>query len=113
MSKIPTLAELKDSEHLCKENFLDDNGKYKDKTVTIRTIEKGEVYDPRKRVKVPKFIIYFEEGKKGMVLNVSCRSKLVEKFGNVVKNWVGKKVTLYVDPDVKFAGKVVGGIRVR
>jgi hypothetical protein len=28
-------------------------------------------------------------------------------------DWIGKQIVLFVDPSVSFAGKIVGGIRLR
>ena len=38
---------------------------------------------------------------------------LVEAWRRDSSNWIGKYVQVYVDPEVKWAGKPVGGIRIR
>lgn len=51
---------------------------------------------------------------KQMVLRTSCNRKaLVRMFGSDTKNWRGKAIIIYHDPDVKFGGKCVGGIRIK
>lgn len=56
----------------------------------------------------------FEESDKPLVLN-STNIQLCERIFNSDNTdvWIGKKLVLYVDPNVSFQGKVVGGIRVR
>jgi hypothetical protein len=51
---------------------------------------------------------------KQLVLRTTCnRRALVHMFGADTKNWRGKTITIYHDPDVKFGGKLVGGIRIK
>jgi hypothetical protein len=63
-----------------------------------------------------KFVAYFEEFEKPMVLN-STNAQLIAKItgaeDNIEEIWPGHKVVLYNDPNITFAGKLTGGIRVR
>lgn len=63
-----------------------------------------------------KWCLTFNEFDKPMVLN-STNGQLIGKItgieDEIEKGWVGKEVVLYNDPTVSFAGKVMGGIRVR
>jgi hypothetical protein len=61
-----------------------------------------------------KWCLSFLEADKPLVLN-STNIQLCERvFGSDdTDDWVGKKIVLYTDPNVSFAGKVIGGIRVR
>jgi len=61
-----------------------------------------------------KWMVRFEEFTKPMVLN-STNIKRIARACNSQESddWIGKKVTLYVDPDVEFAGNVVGGLRIK
>jgi len=59
------------------------------------------------------YSIEFEKASKQLVLNSTNRKALVAKFGANVKDWCGKKVTLYVDTDVKMMGKKVCGVRIK
>lgn len=43
----------------------------------------------------------------------SMRKVLIFAWGDDGHEWVGKSMTLYNDPDVKFGGVKVGGIRIR
>jgi len=42
----------------------------------------------------------------------SMRRVLIACWGDKGKDWIGKEMTLYGDPDVKFGGVAVGGIRI-
>lgn len=55
----------------------------------------------------------FKNGKKQLILNSTNRVTLKDAFGSSVKEWVGKKVSLYVQDGVKLRGKTVKGVRVR
>lgn len=61
-----------------------------------------------------KWCLAFEESEKPLVLN-SINIQLCERIfaSDDTDDWVGKRIVLYVDPTVSYAGKVVGGIRVR
>jgi hypothetical protein len=59
------------------------------------------------------YSIAFVGKKKQLVLNSTNRKTLVGKFGANVKDWTGKKVVLFVDPNVKMMGKTVNGIRIK
>ena len=46
-------------------------------------------------------------------LNATNIKRLVRAFGDDTAAWVGHSIVLVFDPDVEYAGRVVGGIRVR
>lgn len=80
------------------------------------TVEGLEKHNVAKEGAEPehKWCLTFKECDKPLVLN-STNIQLCERiFGSDdTDHWMGKKVVLYVDPNVSYAGKVVGGIRVR
>lgn len=60
-------------------------------------------------------IAYFVENIKPLVLN-STNSKVLKSFSNgspFVEDWKNIAVELYIDENVKLAGSVVSGIRIR
>lgn len=61
-----------------------------------------------------KWTMSFQETDKPMVLN-STNIQLCAKAcdSEDTDDWIGKKVVLYDDPNVSFAGKLTGGIRIR
>lgn len=64
--------------------------------------------------RVEKTVLHFEENMKPLVLNAT-NSKMITKLAGtpMVEGWKGIKIQLYFDPKVKFAGDMVGGVRVR
>lgn len=60
-----------------------------------------------------KWFLWFNEHPKGMRLNVTTIRILEAAFGTHTDQWVGRKIKLYWDPAIMFAGKPVGGVRVR
>lgn len=59
-----------------------------------------------------KLVVYFVEAKKGWIINSTNGKCLGAMFGNDVRGWRGKRVTLVVEP-VKFGGKTLPGIRIK
>ena len=81
-----------------------------DLILTIRDVKIENVGQEEEHETKP--IIYFDEVKKGLVLNVTNKNTIVGLHGIETDNWIGKKITLYVT-EVEFKGKMTLGIRVR
>ena len=61
-----------------------------------------------------KYVMYFKELDKGLVLNKTNIQMAAKATGeDDSDNWYGKKIVLYFDEAVSYAGKVVGGLRLR
>lgn len=60
-----------------------------------------------------RWIVKWAEYDKPMVINATNIKRLFKYLGNDTDEWKGGKVVLYVDPDIEFGGKVVGGLRVK
>lgn len=61
-----------------------------------------------------KWAARFTELPKPMVLNSTNLQLLAKACGSEESDdWVGKKVTVYADPNVSFGGKLVGGLRIK
>lgn len=61
-----------------------------------------------------KWCLSFEESDKPLVLNSTNIQLCQRVFGSDdTDEWIGKKIVLFTDPNVSYAGKIVGGIRVR
>lgn len=59
-------------------------------------------------------VVYFEGKDRGMVLNKGNAQAIAEIAGNDEMNaWPGVQIVLYVDKNIAFQGKRVGGIRVK
>ena len=63
--------------------------------------------------KEDKFSIKYVNGQKEMIVNSGHRKQMTLFFGPETKDWRGKTITLYVDTNVRLAGKTVSGIRIR
>ena len=64
--------------------------------------------------KAEKPVMYFANGStKPMVLNGGNWDLLEAAYGEDSDSWRGKPIELYVDPNVMYAGRRTGGIRVR
>ena len=61
-----------------------------------------------------KWVLFFREFEKGLVLNSTNGQLIAMATGSEnSEDWNGKQIVLYNDPNVSFQGKLVGGIRVR
>jgi len=61
-----------------------------------------------------KWAVRFQELKKPMILNSTNIQLIAKALGSEESDeWIGKKVTIYSDPNVSFGGKLVGGLRVK
>lgn len=98
------VSEMIQSKFLRKEDFDED------RVLTIKGIKledmPGDSGDQ-------KWVLYFREEPKGMALNVTTIRVLEQAYGDDTDHWVGNKVMVYVDPNVSFGGKIVGGLRLR
>lgn len=61
-----------------------------------------------------KWCLNFKETDKPLVLN-STKGQIIAGFlgSDNTDNWAGHKIVLYHDPNISFAGKLIGGIGVR
>ena len=79
-------------------------------TMTIRDVKVENMSPQEGQDNKP--VIYFENAKKGLSLNVTNNQTLMGAFGPESDDWVGKEVTLYA-VDTRFKGKATRGVRVR
>ena len=81
-----------------------------ERRVTIDHVE-AEVVGKDKELKP---VTYFKTLGKGLVTNMTNREKIAEiRRSKVMDDWPGTRIELYVNPDIGFGGKRMGGIRVR
>ena len=104
---MPRISEMASSKFLKKEDV--DPAKL----VTVRAAKQYDVSlenDPTDM----KWALELEETEKPWILNVT-NMRLMESItgSDDTDDWIGKKVVLYDDPSIMYAGKVTGGIRVR
>lgn len=99
---MPKVSEMIVSKFLRKEDFDEDQ---------VCTIKDVHLEDMQGDKGEQRWVLYFRERDKGMVLNVTTIRVLEQAFGDDSDEWTGNKVKVYVDPNVSFQGKVVGGLR--
>lgn len=101
-------SQMIESKYLKKEDL--DGGEV---IVTIAKIGQGNVAMDDQPQDL-KWMIRFTEFPKPMVLNSTNIQLLVKACGSDdTDDWIGKEVILYVDDNVSFGGKLVGGIRIK
>ncbi len=101
------ISQLKSS------NFLKKEDVDRPALVTIKTVSQENVAKEGAPQDL-KWAIHFEELDKPMILN-STNGQLIARItgSEDSDDWAGKAVVLYHDPNVSYAGKLIGGIRVR
>lgn len=102
-SDMPKVSEMIQSKFLRKEDFDEDQ------ICTINSVS----LEPMQGSNDTKWVVFFREHPKGMVLNTTTIRVLENAFGEDSDDWIGKRVKVYVDPNVSFQGRVVGGLRLR
>ena len=61
-----------------------------------------------------KVVLFFVGKQKGLVCNKTNLRILAASFADSeTDHWLGKEIVVYNDPSVMYAGKVVGGVRVK
>lgn len=80
------------------------------KTFTIRDVLMETMPGETKEEKP---VMYFSDEEKSFVLNITNFNLIAEIYGDDSDNWRGRQITLHIDPNIQYAGKRVGGIRVR
>lgn len=117
------IKSLVETDYLGQHNFMRPDGSFREVTVVIERVErwKPEVKrrkkqadgsyrdEPSKRVK----ITFRPPAKKPWLSGPATQAVIVGMYGSIIEDWIGKPVTLYVDPDVMMGKSRVGGVRVR
>jgi hypothetical protein len=86
----------------------------RDIILTIASVRQEEVTGQGNKKQKRPIIYWAEPGFKPMICNIT-NGKVISSLvgGNRTSLWTGKKIQLYVDPNVDSFGKKVEGIRVR
>lgn len=104
---MPKISEMRESKFLKKE----DVGRG-----TLATIASCQQFNVAMEgaAQEHKWCLTFHELDKPLVLNSTNIQLCAQICGSEdTDHWTGKKIVLYTDPNVSYAGKLVGGIRVR
>jgi hypothetical protein len=86
---------------------VEDFPKDRDVPLTIQSVEAMKIDGD------PKLRLGFLETERDWIIGPMPARMVATLHGDDYDEWVGKRVTLYVDPSVTFGGKIVGGIRPR
>ena len=102
------IGEMKESKYISKSD-VGVNGK----NLTIKNLVQENIAGEGQQPDM-KWILYFNEARKGLVLNQTNIALIAHVTGeNDTDDWVNKQIQLFEDPTVSYAGKVMGGVRVR
>jgi len=103
-----SFESLSKSKYLKKEAITEDG-----MLVTIQAVKKEDLAMAGQKADL-NWVLYFEEDVKPMVCNITnCRRVARINGSGDIEDWPGTKVVIYFDPDVEFAGKITGGLRIR
>lgn len=81
--------------------------------VTIRSFSHENVA-PQGQPEEKKWIMHFNEFENGMVMNSTNLQLCSQAIGSEeTDDWIGKQVVIFNDPNVSYAGRLTGGIRIR
>src|SRR4030095_10877695 len=104
---MPKIGDLIPSKYLKKEDFPEPA------VLTVVDVKKMDVSIPGEPAK-EKGVMFFKERDKGLILNVVNVKRAARIFkSDDYDQWPGKRVIVYTDESVEFAGEVIGGIRLR
>jgi hypothetical protein len=101
------VKDMIQSKFLRKEDFDED------RIMTIRGVRLEDMPADARSEANQKWVLYFREEQKGMALSITTIRVLEQAYGPDSDHWIGNRVMVYVDPNVSFAGKIVGGLRLR
>ena len=78
-------------------------------TVTIKAYDIEVIRTQKGEIK--KGVLHFEENIKPWIVSKEKLMPIKNKYGLETDKWIGKKITLYFDPLIKFGREVTGGVR--
>jgi hypothetical protein len=79
-------------------------------TLTVDTIKQEPVVN-KEGESEDKWVLYFKEVQKGMILNVTNTNTLVGLYGKETDEWIGKRIVLTA-PEVTAFGKTAPALRI-
>lgn len=81
-------------------------------TLEITAVKKGKVTGKGGKAS-GKAMLYFKGAEKPLGAGTAVLSVIAQLYGSDTRKWIGKRVTLFGDPNVSFGGEKCGGVRVR
>lgn len=108
---MPKVSEMNPSKYLKAEaDCVDPDGDPADLHLTITEVRQETVGMGAQADK--KWVLYFKEVDKGLVLNKTNTKAIAKLHGDDTDDWEGKRITLY-QTEVEYQGETMLGIRVR
>ena len=104
---------MKDVLKVQNRRFLKKADLSKELRLTIREVLEEDVAleDAPKKLR---FVLYFAEIEKALILKWNLAKTIEAITGSPDMDlWSGQKIVVYHDPDVRYEGRTVGGIRIR
>ena len=102
------ISKMTESKYLKQEDVGEEG-----KLVTIESLKRTNVAREDDEPEW-KYVMHFRETQKPLVMNATNIQLCARACGSdETDEWVGKRIVLYADPNVSYAGKLVGGIRIR
>ena len=83
----------------------------RDWPLTISGVQQEDVSGQNDAAEM-KWVVYFQGGQKGLVLNVTNATTIADQHGDETNTWAGRQITLF-PTQTDFGGKQVPCIRVR
>lgn len=112
MSKTHWKALADTSQYLGKQHF----GPDEKKTLTIKDFDEQIIEDHKRKTKELKAVIYFEESDVRPWIAIKTNRKTIADLlgSDYMEDWIGRKITLWVDPKVpnNFDPEHPGAVRV-
>ncbi len=81
------------------------------KTVTVASHNIEQVQNESGKSR--KGVLRFKENVKPLILNVTNSKTIAKLYGKDADGWIGKRIALYFDSNVRFGRELVGGVRVK
>jgi hypothetical protein len=104
--------ELLDNAYIGGWDLKGRDGKFRDFTLTIASVEPYKPKRLRRGEQVTRFTVYFVEAEKPWLCGKTSGKTIKGIYGPPSK-WPGKRITIYFDHDVMFGTTKTGGVRVR
>lgn len=102
---MPKLNDLFPTNYLKAADFEDGDAVLTIKKFTQETLGQG-------RDAAEKWIVFFKEMDKGLVLNKTNANAIAKLYGDDTDDWIGRQVTLFAT-EVQFKDEMVEAIRIR
>ena len=100
---------VKGGEYIRKEDLEKDGGERHD---TIHSVDIAEFGDAKKGTTERKLQLVLSDGAR-LTLNSTNTRILIKHYTDDTLTWAGKPVTLVFDESIQYAGRMVGGIRLK